>query len=80
MYAHRQIYNHVAATIAVPPELQHRTIEVIFMALDEQQLPEQGMGTLIASFFKNVPLATCPEEEFVIEPRNQQQDRPVDFE
>lgn len=37
MYAHRQIYDHAQATIAVPPELQHRCIEVIFMALDGQR-------------------------------------------
>ncbi len=35
MYAHRQIYPHAQATIAVPPELQNRPIEVIFMALNE---------------------------------------------
>lgn len=35
MYAHRQIYDNTAATIAVPRELQHRRTEVIFIAIDE---------------------------------------------
>lgn len=53
MYAHRQLYEHAAATIDVPPELQHRSIEVIFMALDDQPVcvPEHGLGTLVASQF-----------------------------
>lgn len=34
MYAHRQIYDHIQATIAVPPELQYHRTEVIFMVLD----------------------------------------------
>ncbi len=37
MYAHRQIYEHAQATIAVPPELQNRPVEVIFMALNEAE-------------------------------------------
>lgn len=36
MYAHRQIYNDIQATIPVPLELQHRKTEVIFMVLDEE--------------------------------------------
>ena len=82
MYAHRQLYEHAAATIDVPPELQHRSIEVIFMALDDQPVcvPEHGLGTLMANLFKNIPPVQSPEEELIIEPRSQQQDRPIDFE
>lgn len=58
MYAHRQIYDHAAATIAVPPELQQQSIEVIFIALNMQNPPapsqqpsdsssQFGMGTRI---------------------------------
>lgn len=35
MYAHRQFYDHAAATIDVPPELQQQRIEVIFIALND---------------------------------------------
>ena len=82
MYARRQIFDHAEATIAVPPELQNRSIEVIFMALDDQPVcvPEHGLGTLIANLFKNIPPAQSPEEELIIEPRSLQQDRRVDFE
>ncbi len=38
MYAHRQIYNDIQATIPVPAELQHRKTEVIFMALDNESI------------------------------------------
>jgi hypothetical protein len=31
MYAHRQIYESIQSVIAVPPELQHRKTEVIFV-------------------------------------------------
>lgn len=83
MYARRQIFDHAAATIAVPPELQNRSIEVIFMALESEAVTPSGhplMGDYLMSFFKNIPSAQSPEEELVIEPRSQQQDRPVDFE
>lgn len=42
MYALRQIYDHAAETIAVPPELQHRRIEVIFMVLNDKEMIESA--------------------------------------
>lgn len=48
MYAHRQFYDHAAATIDVPPELQQQCIEVIFIALnlnDVAQVPSVSTRT-----------------------------------
>lgn len=56
MYAHRQIYNDIQATIPVPPELQHRKTEVIFMVLDEEPVLRQneGLGALALRIFATV--------------------------
>ncbi len=56
MYAYRQIYNDIQATIPVPPELQHRKTEVIFMVLDEEPIEaeNEGLGTLALRIFASV--------------------------
>lgn len=69
MYAHRQIYDHVQDTVPVPEQMRHQRVEVIFMALDEEPVSTQnmtGIGTQMASFFRNIPPATHPDEEFTL--------------
>ncbi len=60
MYAHRQIYENIEATISVPPELQHRKTEVIFLPLDNElsnnPIQKEGLGTLAARLFSQVAL------------------------
>ena len=69
MYAHRQIYDHVQDTVPVPEQMRHQRVEVIFMALDEEPASTQnmtGIGTQMASFFRDIPPATHPNEEFTL--------------
>lgn len=71
MYAHRQIYNDIQATIPVPLELQHRKTEVIFVVLDEvvEQQADVLLGEKMASFFRDIPAATDAHDAFDIPPR-----------
>lgn len=59
MYAHRQIYESIQSVINVPPELQHRKTEVIFVVLEDEpvnQPQKEGLGTLAARLFSQVGL------------------------
>jgi hypothetical protein len=71
MYAHRQIYNDIQATIPVPLELQHRKTEVIFVVLDEVVEPQSDelLGEKMARFFRDIPPAVDPSEAFDVPPR-----------
>lgn len=67
MYAHRQIYDHVQDSVPVPEQMRHQRVEVIFMVLDEEPISAQnttGLGTQMANFFRDIPPATHPDEEF----------------
>jgi len=69
MYAHRQIYDHVQDSVPVPEQMRHQRVEVIFMALDEEPVSAQnmiGFGTQMANFFRDIPPATHPDEEFTL--------------
>jgi hypothetical protein len=69
MYAHRQIYDHVQDSVPVPEQMRHQRVEVIFMALDEEPASAQnmtGIGTQMASFFRDIPPATHSDEEFML--------------
>jgi hypothetical protein len=84
MYALRQIYDHPQDMIPVPEQMRNHRVEVTFMALNTDDVVTDAgsllMGSYLLSFFKDVPPAQNPNEELVIEPRSQQQDRRVDFE
>lgn len=83
MYTLRQIYDHPQEMIPVPESMRNHRVEVTFMALnaDDELVDKQPlMGSYLLSFFKDVPPVQNANEELVIEPRSQQQDRKVDFE
>lgn len=58
MYALRQIYDHATETIAVPPELQHQRIEVIFMVLNEHDDTPSLTGQSLINVLQSSPYLT----------------------
>jgi hypothetical protein len=56
MYAQRFIVDSPQAMIPVPPELQHRPMEVIFIALDKNE-------TALSIIYPDANLAGCWQGE-----------------